>query len=104
MIFALQAILRFATITRRDNVVSALQSRIDTKPRWGSSTVAPLDDGGLPGCVVEVRFISQADLDDAYTFLAQRASQQQGAGRIFRHNCRHDEGGLPCQVAAEVVV
>lgn len=105
MTYALQARLSFSTATRRDQVVSALNTRIATKPRWGATILAPSTEDGRFYLTVELRFTSQADLDDVYSFLQQQAAQRAGTGRVARHNCRHDETNpAQCQVAAEVVL
>ena len=106
MVYALQAQLAFATEARRDNVATAVETRIAGKPRFGLDYLSrqPVNDDPW-GLIVELRFTSRADQEDLQARIDAVATGANAplAGSYVRiHDCPHDETeAAACEIAAE---
>lgn len=100
MVFCLQADLVFSTATRRDDVLADMQSQVQTRERWGETTVTgytttaihPLG-AGRPALTVTTRFTAKADLDSVMARLENFATGPRApvAGSWYDlHDCTHD--------------
>ena len=101
MVYAIQGLLAFSTVQRRDQVLSDIQSQIATRERWGESTaVAAALDIGANGIVVDLRFISQADQASIKARIDAFATGQRApltGSYIDTHDCTHDAANpAPC--------
>lgn len=103
MVYCLQAALAFNTATRRNNVKTAIETRIDGRERWDVDRVESMAlRAGANGLVVELRFIARADQEDLDSRMAQLfPANPPLAGSWMRlHDCSHDEGTNACAVMA----
>lgn len=97
MVYAIQAKVFFRNTTRRDAVVSALNTRYQ-QPQFGTPTTFLLTSpAGDPGFVTEARFTSEADRDQLWEDLAAvfgsgiNGPVADSGSVAWMHDCTHDQ-------------
>lgn len=105
MVYCVEARLAFSTATRRNNVLTAIQTRINTKPRWSVDIVEAMDLRpriGVNGLRLALRFVLRADAQDLQTRMGELfpANPPIAGSWMTAHDCSHDEGTNSCTVTA----
>lgn len=98
-VFAIIVEAYWRNAARRDNALSALNTRFQL-PQWGSPEARPLTArNGDPGLLAISRFVSEADRDALWADLDQAFGTGVNgpvSGSIARrHRCGHPDGN-PC--------
>jgi hypothetical protein len=93
--------LAFSNATRRNNVLNAVNTRIQGKNRWGVEQVTAVDFRprlGQNGLLLELRFTLKADADDLADRMAQLfpANPPIAGSWMEAHDCTHDQGENIC--------
>lgn len=107
MVYCVQAQLAFSSATRRNNILSDMQTRIANKQRWSVDELyATSFRFGANGIHTVLRFTTPADADDLKARVESIGTGQNApvAGSwISVHTCSHDEGSNSCSETARRV-
>ena len=105
MKYAVIASLQFDTPARSDLMSQAIKEKIVGKLTWGAVNVSQgLSDEGKPNTGVEIRFNTEADMNEVYTLIKDRMLKLPVLkGSVSKHPCLHDIGGIPCVIQEEFV-
>jgi len=96
--------LRFETPAKRDKLDDDIKLKIKDKPVWGETIISKgEDEDGYPTNGLEVRFDTEADMNEVYDFIKGKMEKIPVLkGTVSKHNCSHDEGTpQPCIITEE---
>ena len=104
MVYGLQGSLAFSSAARRDAVLSDMQTRISSKPRWDVDVLQVASGRqGVNAITVSLRFTVRADADDLSARVQSFATGQRAplpGSWLTVHDCTHDEGTDDCVIVA----
>lgn len=96
--------LRFETPAKRDKLEDDVAAKIGGKKVWGETIISKgEDEDGYPANGLEVRFDTEADMNEVYDFIKGKMEKIPILkGTVSKHNCSHDEGTpQPCIITEE---
>lgn len=96
--------LRLETPSKRDKLDDDIKLKIGSKPVWGDIiTQSTIEEDGYPSHSLEIRFDTEADMDELYDFIKGRIEKIPVLkGTLTKHNCTHDESPpQPCVIDEE---
>ncbi len=98
MVYALQLLIPFGTVVRRDGAITELQEQILTRPRWGAESIeSTTSKVGDPAVFADLRFTAEGDTDAVEQWLRNRLTGPRTPrdGAVVQvHRCRHDENDV----------
>lgn len=105
MKYCVMSNLRFATPAKRDTLDIAVKALIGGKPVWGETIISiGKDEEGQPNHSLIVRFDNESDMDELYDLIKGKIEKIPVLhGSVSKHNCPHDEGGIPCVISEEYI-
>mgnify|MGYP001584487865 FL=1 len=93
------AVLVFDSVTKRDNVASAISTKLISYPMFEAILVPSLDELGRPQLTIDLRTNKDIDGNDILSWAKDQLSKvsvRPIAGSLSVHNCSHDEIFKPC--------
>jgi len=95
--------LRLETPSKRDKLDDDIKLKVGGKPVWGETVISKgKDEEGYPSHGLEIRFDTEADMDELYDFIKGRIEKIPILkGTVSKHYCSHDETPQPCQIIEE---
>ena len=105
MKYCVTANLIFENPSKNDQMSQAIKEKIVGKLTWGAVNISQgLSDEGKPNTGVEIRFNTEADMNEVYTLIKDRMLKLPVLkGSVSKHPCLHDIGGIPCVIQEEFV-
>ena len=93
------AVLVFDSITKRDNVASAISIKLVNYSMFEAILIPSLDELGSPQLTIDLR--TNKDIDGSNILIwakdqLSKVSVRPIAGSLSVHNCSHDEIFKPC--------